>query len=40
MRFSPIFWLLPNENFIEGNLDRDTLHMMYCGTDGVFQAVA
>ena len=29
MRYCPIFWLLPNENFIEGSLDRDAFRLHF-----------
>ena len=38
MRFCPTFWPLPNENFVEGNLDREHLHNMLCGMGVVFHA--
>ena len=40
MRYSPTFWLLPYENYIEGNLDRDTFRLRFHGMGGAFHAVS
>ena len=39
MRFCPVYWLLPNEKFLDGILDKDTFQITFCGVNGAFHNV-